>query len=230
MRLLGAPCGRQLGRNERTRRRRSIASVHVSSRQLLTPGLMPAGSPSPAKSTLSPLLTPHGHLLLAPADDETPLPAELETRLTGRFALGAGHGLLQLGAAHRDGPERRAGQAVRGRQEACPREDGGGQKARARQARRGQEGSIRKGGSDEEGRTCRSCREEEGFPSEGRREPEAAGAFWSLGQVPANAERRPRNIPTRRSIRIKRCSSSRLMAMSIWCPWSKRQTIFSSRP
>lgn len=60
---------------------------------------MPAGSPSPAKSTLSPLLTPHGHLLLAPADDAAPLPAELETRLSGRFALGAGHGLLQLGAA-----------------------------------------------------------------------------------------------------------------------------------
>ena len=44
------------------------------------------------------LLTPHGRLLLAPDADEPPLPAELQHRLADAFALGAGHGLLHLGA------------------------------------------------------------------------------------------------------------------------------------
>ncbi len=48
---------------------------------------------------LSPLLTPQGHLLLAPDADEQALPAELLRRLADSFARGAGHGLLQLGAA-----------------------------------------------------------------------------------------------------------------------------------
>ena len=48
---------------------------------------------------LAPLLTPHGHLLLAPDSDAPSLPAALAQRLTEAFALGAGHGLLQLGAA-----------------------------------------------------------------------------------------------------------------------------------
>lgn len=48
---------------------------------------------------LSPLLTPQGHLLLAPDADGQPLPAENLRRLADGFALGAGHGLLQLGAA-----------------------------------------------------------------------------------------------------------------------------------
>ena len=47
---------------------------------------------------LAPLLTPHGHLLAAPQADAPALPAELEQRLGGAFALGAGHGLLLLGA------------------------------------------------------------------------------------------------------------------------------------
>ncbi|MDP2826880.1 MAG: DEAD/DEAH box helicase [Sulfuritalea sp.] len=48
--------------------------------------------------SISPLLTPHGHLLLEPDADEHPLPAELRQRLAAAFALGAGHGLLHLGA------------------------------------------------------------------------------------------------------------------------------------
>ena len=48
---------------------------------------------------LAPLLTPQGHLLLAPDPDESALPAELHARLSDAFARGAGHGLLHLGAA-----------------------------------------------------------------------------------------------------------------------------------
>jgi non-specific serine/threonine protein kinase len=49
-------------------------------------------------SLLVPILSPHGHLLLAP-DEEAPVPAEaLQRRLMQSFARGAGHGLLQLGA------------------------------------------------------------------------------------------------------------------------------------
>ena len=47
---------------------------------------------------ISPVLTPHGHLLLAPDADEHPLPVELQQRFVDAFALGAGHGLLHLGA------------------------------------------------------------------------------------------------------------------------------------
>ena len=47
---------------------------------------------------LAPLLTPRGHLLAALHDDAPALPAEIEQRLAGAFALGAGHGLLLLGA------------------------------------------------------------------------------------------------------------------------------------
>ena len=47
---------------------------------------------------LAPRLTPHGHLLLAPDSDAPSLPAALQQRLTDAFALGSGHGLLQLGA------------------------------------------------------------------------------------------------------------------------------------
>ena len=45
------------------------------------------------------LLTPHGHLLLAPDVDAPALSAPLQQRLSDAFDLGAGHGLLQLGAA-----------------------------------------------------------------------------------------------------------------------------------
>jgi len=45
------------------------------------------------------ILTPHGRLLLEPADDAPALPPELSDRLQEAFARGSGHGLLQLGAA-----------------------------------------------------------------------------------------------------------------------------------
>jgi non-specific serine/threonine protein kinase len=44
-----------------------------------------------------PVLTPHGHLVLAPTEDARPLPGELSDRLESAFARGAGHGLLELG-------------------------------------------------------------------------------------------------------------------------------------
>ena len=47
---------------------------------------------------LSPILTPHGRLLLAESDDAPALPPELSQRLQEAFARGSGHGLLQLGA------------------------------------------------------------------------------------------------------------------------------------
>ena len=46
---------------------------------------------------LAPLLTPHGHLLLAPDSDAPPLPVNVQQRVTDFFALGTGHGLLYLG-------------------------------------------------------------------------------------------------------------------------------------
>ncbi len=52
-----------------------------------------------AAECLAPLLTPHGHLLLAPDSDAPSLPAALLQRLTDAFARGSGHGLLHLGAA-----------------------------------------------------------------------------------------------------------------------------------
>ena len=50
-------------------------------------------------SALVPILTPHGHLLLAPDEDAPALAEPLQQRLTESFARGAGHGLLQLGAS-----------------------------------------------------------------------------------------------------------------------------------
>ena len=47
---------------------------------------------------MHPVLTPQGHLLLAPAAEGPPLAADLEQRLRDSFERGAGHGLLQLGA------------------------------------------------------------------------------------------------------------------------------------
>jgi non-specific serine/threonine protein kinase len=44
-------------------------------------------------------LTPHGRLVLMPADDAIELEPGLARRLQDAFARGAGHGLLQLGAA-----------------------------------------------------------------------------------------------------------------------------------
>ncbi|MBA3700453.1 MAG: DEAD/DEAH box helicase [Planctomycetes bacterium] len=43
------------------------------------------------------LLTPHGHLLLAPAVDAQAIPVVTSARLQAAFARGAGHGLLSLG-------------------------------------------------------------------------------------------------------------------------------------
>ncbi len=50
-------------------------------------------------SALTPQLTPHGLLRPTSDVDAPPLSAELSERLTEAFAQGAGHGLLQLGAA-----------------------------------------------------------------------------------------------------------------------------------
>ena len=49
-------------------------------------------------ASLTPVLTPHGHLLVAQADDAPELPEALAERLQRAFARGDGHGLLQLGA------------------------------------------------------------------------------------------------------------------------------------
>jgi non-specific serine/threonine protein kinase len=46
----------------------------------------------------APALTPHGRLFLAPTEDGSTLPTAVEERLEKAFELGAGHGLLQLGA------------------------------------------------------------------------------------------------------------------------------------
>jgi superfamily II DNA or RNA helicase len=50
-------------------------------------------------TTLNPVLTPHGRLVLTPVDDAPALPADLLRRLEEPFARGSGHGLLHLGAA-----------------------------------------------------------------------------------------------------------------------------------
>ena len=49
-------------------------------------------------SAISPLLTPHGRLLLQPTEDELPLAEDVAGRIETAFAMGHGHGLLQLGA------------------------------------------------------------------------------------------------------------------------------------
>ncbi len=49
--------------------------------------------------SITPLITPHGQLLLAPAPDAAPLEAALQLRLAQAFERGTGHGLLQLGAS-----------------------------------------------------------------------------------------------------------------------------------
>lgn len=50
------------------------------------------------QNNLAPLITPHGHLRLAPIPDAPALAEALQLRLVPAFARGAGHGLLQLGA------------------------------------------------------------------------------------------------------------------------------------
>ena len=44
-----------------------------------------------------PVLTPQGHLKLAPTDEARILPDNLRDRLESAFERGAGHGLLELG-------------------------------------------------------------------------------------------------------------------------------------
>jgi hypothetical protein len=44
-----------------------------------------------------PVLTPQGHLVLAPADEARKLPGDLWNRLESAFERGVGHGLLELG-------------------------------------------------------------------------------------------------------------------------------------
>ena len=51
-----------------------------------------------AQTTLGPVLTPHGRLLLSPVDDGPGLPPDVLRRIEGAFTRGSGHGLLQLGA------------------------------------------------------------------------------------------------------------------------------------
>ena len=53
----------------------------------------------PSELCLSPRLTPHGQLLLAPLADAPALEPALARRMQSAFARGAGHGLLWLGAA-----------------------------------------------------------------------------------------------------------------------------------
>ena len=48
--------------------------------------------------SLAPVLTPHGALILAPADDGAPIDEKLAARLQKVFDEGSGHGLLFLGA------------------------------------------------------------------------------------------------------------------------------------
>ncbi len=53
-----------------------------------------------AVSALAPVLTPHGRLILAPAEDAPALPPDLSRTLQRSFARDSGHGLLHLGADH----------------------------------------------------------------------------------------------------------------------------------
>ena len=51
-------------------------------------------------SNLIPVLTPQGHLVLAPTDDvRVTLRGHLRDRLQSAFERGTGHGLLELGIA-----------------------------------------------------------------------------------------------------------------------------------
>ena len=47
---------------------------------------------------LSPRLTPHGRLVLEPAEDVPSLDDDIAARLAAAFAQGSGYGLMRLGA------------------------------------------------------------------------------------------------------------------------------------
>jgi superfamily II DNA or RNA helicase len=49
--------------------------------------------------SLAPILSPHGHLLLAVEEDAPPLDSRLVERLEAAFGRGSGHGLLHLGSS-----------------------------------------------------------------------------------------------------------------------------------
>jgi len=81
-------------------------SAAPSMQDMTGPGQTPAFSDHPETgkitamtiNALVPVLTPHGRLLLAP-DVDAPVPPEaIQNKLIQAFAVGAGHGLLQLGA------------------------------------------------------------------------------------------------------------------------------------
>ena len=67
-----------------------MANTHRNS-----PDIVPA---EPTGRSFVPVLTPHGRLILEPADDVPVLAPELSRPLNEAFARGAGHGLLLLGA------------------------------------------------------------------------------------------------------------------------------------
>src|SRR3981081_4206067 len=50
-----------------------------------------------AAVTVTPVLTPQGHLMLAPSSDAQALPEDLHRRVELAFGRAAGHGLLELG-------------------------------------------------------------------------------------------------------------------------------------
>ncbi|MEO7742851.1 MAG: hypothetical protein ABIR98_07945 [Usitatibacter sp.] len=50
------------------------------------------------EANLAPIVTPHGRLMVAPAEGAPPLAEDLARRIETAFARGTGHGLLQLGA------------------------------------------------------------------------------------------------------------------------------------
>ncbi len=63
-----------------------------------SPPMTTSASAATTTAGLTPVLTPHGRLLLAAAEDAAALPSDQARRLQDAFARGAGHGLLQLGA------------------------------------------------------------------------------------------------------------------------------------
>ena len=78
----------------RRRAGRAIAPAR-SDEMALTRG----SSSDPAKAGLALGLTPSGTLALRAAPDADPLDPAVASRIQAAFALGAGHGLLHLGAA-----------------------------------------------------------------------------------------------------------------------------------
>src|SRR2546428_35716 len=89
----GRPAGKQAG-HEAPRLASRWNRVRPTSYSVEFPRM-----PNATADFIVPLLTPRGHLRLAPDSDAPPLPAALARRLTEAFGRGSGHGLLHLGAA-----------------------------------------------------------------------------------------------------------------------------------